>query len=509
MSRVNSGEKILNNMEHAGLITASGKAWVISAIDPFHDKELPELCGFPDSQVGQSIVMKVPTQMTINRPSTVPADANWKFLLTTYPWTYGSAGNSCKAWARTGNFLQQVTVDGTWQQPIWPVCVYAAPDDPAHTLGPFATDGVAPFPPENPCVITGLKLPEQLNRGPLRIIGWGMELINTTAVTARQGTLTAWRQNTSTNNHQAFQSSVIGSVDPTQIGEKSVFTGTLLKRPPNSVEEANALMNTRTWAAEEGLYSVIVMNDEANIAKMPATNQPVIVNNDSASGYYELEPGPPSNYVIAPTMMPNKDGLGVPFTNAQWGPQVAWNFQPYHMSGCICTGLSAATTFTLRVIWYVERFPSPSEQDLVYLTKPSAHHDERALSIYNDALANMPVGVPVAENPLGEWFFDGVKSILPALAGAAGPFGPLVSALGGAGVSLYENYRDSEKKKAKKQNNNKNNKPRQQQPNPQAVIRRPNVPQAQKKLTNRPRRKLTKKEKQTLAALDAVIAARK
>lgn len=424
-NRVNSGEQVLNKLVQTTSLSEAGKDWFLCNTDPFHDKELPQLFGYPDSQVGSSITQKVPLELEVSMPPGI--SGNWKALVVTYPITHGTSGEEfCNHW-KYGNQLEKL-IDQK-RQGLFPVTVYIGPTE--NDLGPTGVN----------TLITGLGLPDQLTTGSMRVVGWGLEIHNTTADIYKQGAITAFRQNCSTVNKQVFQS--WASSDGVVAIEKSIYEGTMLRRPPKNVNEANQLMNTRTWKAADGLYQVVTMNEESNIAKMPGYTQPVILDWDTRAGAITIGEHPdPSVPCIAPITVPAVFGAtGVVPTGATWGPQTSWNFQPYHQSGCFLSGLSPQSTFILRVNWYVERFPTPSEQDLVYNTKPSAHYDPMALRLMGEALRAMPVGVPVGENPLGEWFWKTVSNVLPFLEKANIPVVSALASLGKSGIDMYNDYR--------------------------------------------------------------------
>jgi len=90
-------------------------------------------------------------------------------------------------------------------------------------------------------------------------------------------------------------------------------------------------------------------------------------------------------------------------------PTVQWT--KYDISGACFTGLSLQTTLFIRWNLYIERFPDSSLPDLVVLATPSPEYDPKALEAYSIALQDMPVGVPVAENGIGDWFSGVVNKI--------------------------------------------------------------------------------------------------
>jgi len=88
----------------------------------------------------------------------------------------------------------------------------------------------------------------------------------------------------------------------------------------------------------------------------------------------------------------------------------ASDFQNFNHAGAYFTGLSYETTLQLNVIYYIERFPSQQDSDLVVLARHSCRQDCVALDLYSEIVREMPVGVPQRMNGLGEWFADAVSS---------------------------------------------------------------------------------------------------
>jgi len=89
----------------------------------------------------------------------------------------------------------------------------------------------------------------------------------------------------------------------------------------------------------------------------------------------------------------------------------------------------------VNVRWLIERMPGPTETDLVVLATPSAPFDPLALELYSRCIRDMPPGVPLSENPLGEWFANvlgKVSELAPVIGDAVGAFVPGASLIGKA-----------------------------------------------------------------------------
>ncbi len=127
----------------------------------------------------------------------------------------------------------------------------------------------------------------------------------------------------------------------------------------------------------------------------------------------------------------------VTYAGAQFGSnfiQACGRVHPFHQSGAIFTGLSFNTTLTLNLNVYYESFPSMSDPNILALAKPSAIYDPCALELYSRVLQELPVGVPVRENGLGDWFLNAAST-------AAKYLGPVISMMPhpiakGAGAAL-------------------------------------------------------------------------
>jgi len=70
-------------------------------------------------------------------------------------------------------------------------------------------------------------------------------------------------------------------------------------------------------------------------------------------------------------------------------------------------------------IVYLERFPAQDDLDLLVVAQRSPEYDIKALEAYSLIAQSLPVGVPFAENGLGDWFKSAVNfaaaQIAPAL----------------------------------------------------------------------------------------------
>jgi hypothetical protein len=364
-----------------------------------HDENLDNLCGYPQEGLnGQSVILKVPYQMNLSAPD--GQVGNWSFLLTTFPWTCGDALSGIGELGPYNLYANYLSPTGS---PVnvhpfaGPVTIYRGND--GNELGPFHVSDLGNVPP------VGLSLEDGYTKGPHRLIGWGIEVYDTTAVIAKQGSCTVWRQNTNTLDKTSF---TVGNPAGTLIG---ALSGIIVRRPPSDIGEANKLAGTKSWKSEDGCYLVPTLNSSDIPVKQADDTQPIIFQADVQTGVRSV--GFPAGVLTGPTLT-NTVGASTILS-----PAILFNLQPWNMTGAFFTGLAPSATFLVRTVFYIERFPSPDENDIVLVTKPSAKYDPLALEIYDHMVHNMPVGVPVDDNGLGEWFYEAIKSaasfVLPVI----------------------------------------------------------------------------------------------
>jgi len=84
---------------------------------------------------------------------------------------------------------------------------------------------------------------------------------------------------------------------------------------------------------------------------------------------------------------------------------------PWDISGTFLAGLNPQGTFQVTVKYFVEKVPTLSDPNLLVLAKTPTPYDGNIIEIYARVTQELPVAVPVGENPLGEWF-ETVMSVI-------------------------------------------------------------------------------------------------
>jgi len=269
--------------------------------------------------------------------------------------------------------------------------------------------------------------------GEYRVIAMGFEVINTTSELNVQGLVTVYRQPTPALDSAKSVLATSGAYDsggsPTvhnlQFGYPDVLK---CNTPPSTPGEALLLDGSKQWKAKEGCYCVATMNSSENPAG-GNTATPILhvssQDNTAASAgvawiYVRPSASLPSPFqgitVSVPQITPTDQTSIVTY------PTGGVEMQPFNQFGALFTGLSNSTTLQVNATYYIERFPTQQDSDLVVLARNSCHGDSVAKDLYSEIVKEMPVGVPQRMNGMGEWFADAVSS-------AADFISPVLSAI--------------------------------------------------------------------------------
>lgn len=497
----------LNELVNAGALTPEGKRWLIEALDPFHDEQVI-VTGFPDMNVADSVVQVIKKQQTLKKGGVLSA-GNWDANIVVWPQpqqNYYDGANDpyvVRAYSTTRSD-NNASIEFV--------------GNPPGGIKPFPVGGVTAYlvnaggdtygGDSTPVDVSqiDLSLDTTYLAGSCRVIGMGLEVVNSTAEIYRQGQVTVYRQPMPDpgNSYTAFVYYVTSSAKTQRLiadflektGEKAIHVGDvpgyenhdrcgeiMLTRkqyrawidyvkaaevdfadsitrsgyitvwaapmPPRDLGDATLLAGSKTWEAKKGCYLVSTLNTLDNPAKTQKPqiclywNSPIDADGGSGLGI----------------------GTGVADTAAPATDKTQPSMQytaPFNLAGAFFSGLSDQTTLTINVNWYVERFPTPQDKDLVVMASPSPGHDALAMDIYAKAMRLMPVGVQQNENPFGEWFQSVVRSIgkivVPALK-TAGVVNPMAGALGVIGEQIVNALgpEPTEKKKGQQRKRGGNN----------------------------------------------------
>lgn len=391
---------ILNRLIQTKQLTTSGLHWLVAATDPFHDTQLAT-DGYPDIATSRSVTQIVTKTITATTPFST--DAEWDchvfFNPVTPSFVLDPSDNIDPQYYRA-----LMSNAGLVTIPLVPsglplvsgvnVCCTVAGSGYQNT-----TSGTN---------IESVSIPGTFCVDNWRLIATGYEVVNTTASLYKGGSVTCYRS--------PAQSATSMVSDTT--GSFGIVSLTVL--PPNLQSDAALFPDSCTWGAEDGVYIVPRLNNVTN---------PYVALVPSCAGCVS-----PPSYTDVVDDTPRLIYVPVSHVNDNGFPDGNTTTIPWDVSGSIFTGLNSNTTLQVTARYIFERVPSVANQDLVVLARPPPSWDPLALEIYSRCMGEMPVGVKVGENPLGEWFSDVLGFIAqyaPTIGGALGTVGvPGAAAIG-------------------------------------------------------------------------------
>jgi hypothetical protein len=273
--------------------------------------------------------------------------------------------------------------------------------------------------------IGAMDLSSTYTAGAGRLVGMGFEVHNTTSELNKQGAVCVYRMMANSKSPSTYN-----GLDGTgAISKLYSLTGIPVRFPPLNTAEALLVQGSRQWDAKEGCYVVAAFNDAENPAYPIQPMVPII----SASGTDDLEGAVSTAAFNFPRTNVTISGEGETLV-LQSAPNL--RVHPIHQSGAIFTGLSPTTTLTINWNVYYESFPGLSQLDILPLARPSCEYDPDALDLFERILEDLPVGVKVIENGLGDWFLgaisDAAKFVSPLLMASGNPI-----AMGVGAVTKY------------------------------------------------------------------------
>lgn len=410
----------LEALVQRGKLSEDGKNWLIQAIDPFHDTQLPVLEGWPDQETIPSLVRCIKKSFNISRPTDIPAGQNWDCHIISWPWL-----NQIDFWdivSRENNVLG-APAGGVNTHLHGGVQAYGtlAGADWSPTLSP--TLGVAQLDPE-------------FQKGVTRVVGMGFEVENTTAQLNLQGISYHWKMPQQRGTNQSNYLFPAGDLSG-QYAHPYAVTGAAYRCPPRNSNSATLISGTRSWKAAAGNYTVVPFVGPTNPPQSVGYVQPIIdkaVHDDGINSGQAALPDINSSELLVPKVHGMHEVGGVPICAAN-------KIYPIHMCGSIYAGLSSESSLTVRVNIYVETFPGPAELNDLTLATPSAPYDPLALQLFSECMGHMAVSTQLKNNPLGEYFAEAISDIAnyaaPWLDAAGLPLGGVIARSVGKMANRY------------------------------------------------------------------------
>lgn len=446
-----SGYRKLRKAAMSAGLKPQSQPWLVKAVDPYHDNDGVPCVGIPDSFEGRSIVREIDETLTVDATTfglTVADGQTWNLNLGILPTLgypllgptflynqYGileSAGNTAWDDHQTDIYAGQLMIGANVRTgtnfDLYPKSNATATGFPATNWTPLnpGKKGLLPYSP----FCDYFPWPGGNNPTAIRCIGFAYEVIDMTNPYYQQGLCTVYRMNTNFDQKphkmlSVFTGDYVAGEVPAILNDMYMF-----QLPANSSQDVMNLPGTRQWNAQKGVYQVAVMDPE----------------NLTDFAYYVDQRGWVGIESIDAT---DEDQSAACLANPKsWKtPSKVWNgtasvynfigspggFTPFlptgtQTSGAIFEGLHKQAVLQIRMRGIYETIPAQNQNDILLGRQLSAPYDPAALQLYAEVIKNMPTGVTVDENPLGEWF-DKVMTFLAAVAVPAG--GALSAALTG------------------------------------------------------------------------------
>lgn len=440
--------KQIDALIKSGVIRPSSKGWLISALDPFHDKSF-DIEGLPDQYGGSTCVQFIKKQVTITAPVGIAPGEKWDCHIFTAPILESTVAHPClsnpsavrQQQAVTGG-LGTVNVVKAVQTPGYPALL------PNRAIFPFV-------PPDHWGMTCYSPADDGNNYSMMRLVGGGFEVKNTTASYYKSGSVTVYSQPQTSVHH----SDMVCAIDYTSPTVQHTLSVNKARLPPSTLDQAILNTNSTTWEAEHGVYVPFrLQTSEANYAL--GTNRPLLMAFAEDSVTYANEYAGYMSEVAANV----NDSRGDLARSMQ-----IIRHQPLHTVGAFFTGLMPEAVLTLDIRFFVEVAPTSANPSLLSLASPSPAFDPVALELYTRALGELLPGCMVAENASGEWWSrvsNALKFIAPLLSGL-GPYGKLASVAVNSGAELgdiIKAQRQARKEREKNKPASANQKAKQAQP---------------------------------------------
>jgi len=398
-TKITQAEEILNKCQSKTKLTPEGKEWLIAVLDPLHDTKL--LCkGMPDKEVAPSVVEPVPSTVKIVSP--YASDQQWGFHIYLDDFAIGSQSQYGPNDRAQGDVLY---VDTTTSGTVTRKMPYGGLNIVYfnETAGGTADNCYdAPIQPSGTVNLTDQRsLDPSYYYGKNRVIGAGLEIVNTTSELYKAGSLLVYEEPRISRDITSL-SMVQNSSGGTTY--KSIST-VIETATPRGVQDAIKLPGSKQWDAAKGCYFVQTMSTTDNYAAMPevlaaafTTDQskwPTVVQSDPV--------------ITQPIYSPT--GTAVSYGGFVVG---SYNFnrrKPFNKKGCILSGLTPQSTFTVNWMEIIEKFVSTQDTVLLTFATPSPAEDPLAIEVYTKIARDMPVGAHFDENDFGDWFMGIAKAI--------------------------------------------------------------------------------------------------
>lgn len=404
----------------------TGAAWLVKTLDPYHDAPVA-LRGLPDTCEAKTIVRELKASRTISfgglALDSATSNGSWGVHIDLLPLGAPMDIDDCETNIGGGvrqkssgqvNTLFPLTIAAHVGEgsPTGPTCYPLETFDGTFTFANVAGLTAGKFNK----IYTGIDIDlANKEQQPFRILAAAFEVHNVTAPLYQTGVATAYRINSEFDLHEVSIPlyPLVAPSSTTNYMKRAKF----LSLPLDRQEDMLRLPGTVQWEAKDGCYCVGAL-DPVEVDKFmtqPDVTSIVGINSQSNGVNACL----PTGQIIAGNMTAASafsPGQNVFISSLQTG-------------GIYFTGLREETVLQINVRWVIETIPDVFDNDIT-LANVSAEYDPAILELYAKTVRLMPPGVPVNQNPLGEWF----DSIMALVANTASFIGGAIAGAPGAVV---------------------------------------------------------------------------
>jgi len=383
-TKATRSEKILDRIGQRLGLSDAGKQWLIAALDPFHDNPL-DCVGYPDGSTSPCVTRVQKYTQTLTFPPGLTANANWDLMVldTPHPQLL-KLYYSQIAGTTTGqplNVLVNVNTNTVNFGGLLCVTAPAGSNFDFNSIEIGSTAGTyAIFP---------LVIDPSITTGDFRVVAKGFEVHNVTSELYKSGTCTVFEiPLDSYETAQSFE------LNPSNLSITCNASTLVNPQWPISSTAAYSLVNSKQWEAKDGCY----VPGRLGETEIPIENGLNFTN----PFYYQGQALTTPINGTSQTPLSDSSGLQSGMPSSLW--------ENFNFTGAFFTGLAYQSALTINYLVIVENHPS-SQDNIYSLAKPPPCRDDIALSMYSCIVREMPIGVPVAQNGLGDWFADAVSTV--------------------------------------------------------------------------------------------------
>jgi len=396
--QIRKGKRTLEEAIANGRLSPEDIAYIKAATDTYHDTPIHSVNGIPDEYVGKSITEALTITMDVKTPYSA-GTGNWNARIYNYP-LLGSA--NVVTTDNLANLFNQRT--GTVNNTTG-----VATMNVDYSTGNFS---------DYPTYSERGSLEQNALEGEVKIIGMGIEVINTTAELYKQGMCTIARI-PQTQSNKIITGKVFGNDPAGTAGSFAVQDMIPIMSMPTTLSELTTYPNYAQWEAKEGAYAIVKQYDTQS--SCPSGYRGAVRWIDKSTNATAVG-ATWGNIVCDTTKIDWTSGVSMPVPS--YALQHGYISAPMDTICMMFTGLSEQTSLTVRAKLIIERRVNSSMIDLaalVPLAKESPPLNPLALELVSCMWSNLPTAVMFKENPAGEWWNK--------VMGAIGEWGPSILGL--------------------------------------------------------------------------------